>query len=103
MRKRAFPGDPTMANREIELELLPEERAALLQWNFIPEVRSQLEALTSSDNVESITVARSVIRWLESDLNHAIIKKGCRDEVVIELSDRLEYVDRTGDGNLDGW
>ena len=92
-----------MANNEIELELLPEERAALLQWNFTPEVRSQLEALSSSDNVESIKVARFIIRWLESDLNHAIAKKGCRDEVVLELSDRLEYVDRTGDGSLGGW
>jgi hypothetical protein len=92
-----------MANNEIALELLPAERAALLQWNFTPEVRSQLEALSSSDNIESIKVARFIIRWLESDLNHAIVKKGCRDEVVIELSDRLEYVDRTGDGSLGDW
>ena len=92
-----------MSNNEIELELLPAERAALLQWNFTPEVRSQLEALRSSDNIESIKVARFIIRWLESDLNQAIVKKGCRDEVVIELSDRLEYVDRTGDGSLGDW
>lgn len=92
-----------MNRREIKLELLPCERAALLRWNFTLEVRSQLEALADSDAVESITLAASIVRWLESDLNHAILKRGCRDEVVIDLADRLEYVERTGDGRLDSW
>lgn len=92
-----------MVPSEIELELLPEERAALLRWNFTPEVRDQLEGLTSSGNVESINVMRFEVRWLESDLNHAIIDKGCRDDVVIELAERLAYVAETGDGSLVGW
>ena len=92
-----------MTVREITLELLPRERAALLRWNFTPDIRAQLEALAESDAVESITVTASLVRWLESDLNHAILKRGCRDEVVIELADRLEYVERTGDGKLDRW
>jgi hypothetical protein len=92
-----------MATNAIHLELLPEERNALLQWNFTPEVRAQLEALASSDDVETIIIPRSILRWLTSDLNHAIVKRGCRDEVVIELAERLEYVEASGHGSLNSW
>ena len=92
-----------MATNAIHLELLPEERDALLQWNFTPEVRAQLEALAASDDVETIIVPRSILRWLTSDLNHAIVKRGCRDEVVIELAERLEYVEETGHDSLKWW
>lgn len=93
-----------MANRqEIELALSPHERAALLKWNFTPEVREQLEACASSTDVETITLTPTDIRWLASDLNHAIVKRGCRDQDVFDLSERLDYVDQSGDGSLDGW
>ena len=92
-----------MASNDIELELLPCERNALLQWTLTPEVRSQLEALASSDDAESITVAPSVLRWLTSDLNHAIVKRGCRDQDVIDLAERLEYVEDSRDGRLESW
>ena len=90
--------------REIQLELLPHERAALLKGNFtIDEVLDQLEACVSSPKAESITMTATDVRFLASDLTHAIVKRGCRDEDIIELSDRLDYVDDTGDGSLDGW
>jgi len=89
--------------QEIKLELMPHERAALLKWNYTPEVREQLEACASSDDVATIRLTPTDIRWLASDLTHAIVKRGCRDEDVIELSDRLDYVDESGDGSLDGW
>jgi hypothetical protein len=92
-----------MARKNIKLELLPWERAALLQWTLIREVRSQLEALASSDGVNSIILSPTILNWLASDLTHAIVKKDCRDELVFELSERLDYVDRTHDGSLDSW
>lgn len=94
-----------MAGREIEIELLPHEREVLLKWIYTPEVRSQLESFASSEDVGQITIARYVLGWLVSDLNHAIVKRGCRDEDAIELCERLEDVERTGDGRLDtdGW
>jgi hypothetical protein len=64
-----------MARKNIKLELLPCERAALLQWTLIREVRSQLEALASSDGIESIIVSPTILHWLASDLTHAIVKK----------------------------
>jgi len=93
-----------MAGRqEIKLELLPHERAALLKWNYTPEVREQLEACASSDDVATIRLTPTDIRWLAGDLTHAIVKRGCQDEDVFELSERLDYVDESGDGSLDGW
>ena len=88
--------------REIELELLPHERAALLKWNYTPEVRSQLEAC-ASDDAATITISSVDVHWLAGDLTHAIVKRGCRDQNVIDLSERLDYVDESGDGSLDGW
>lgn len=89
--------------REIKLELLPHERAALLKWNYTPEVRAQLEACASSQDVQTITITSVDVHWLASDLTHAIVKQGCRDQDVIDLSERLDYVDQSGDGSLGGW
>ena len=89
--------------REIELELLPHERAVLLKWNATAEVRDQLAACASSAEVETIMMTSVDVRWLASDLTHAIVKRGCRDQDVIDLSERLDYVEQTGDGALDRW
>ena len=92
-----------MAIKSIKLELLAEEREALLKWIFIPEVRSQLEAFRSSESIETIKVTSTDLNWLASDLNHAIVKKGCRDQIAIDLADRLEHVEQSRDGRLDAW
>ena len=90
--------------REIRIELLPHERAALLKGRFtIDQVRDQLQASASSDGIETITMTAVDVNWLAADLTHAIVKKGCRDQDVIDLSERLDYVHDTSDGSLDGW
>lgn len=91
-----------MPREPIELELLPHERAALLKWNFTPQVHDQITR-ASSDDVETITLSPVDLNWLASDLTHAIVKRGCRDADVIDLSERLDYVEQSGDGSLDGW
>ena len=88
--------------RFVDIELLPHERVALLQWNYTPELRSQLEAV-SSDEVVTARISMTTLRWVTSDLNHAIVKQGCRDEDVFDLSERLEYVEATEDGSLAAW
>jgi hypothetical protein len=82
---------------------LPHERAALLKWNYTPQVREQLEACAASEDVETIRVTSVDVNWLASDLTHTIVKRGCRDEDVFDLSERLDYVEQTSDGSLDGW
>lgn len=103
--------DPRLASSErtdmtgdkIHLELLPHERAVLLKWNFTPEVREQLEASASSADVVTLRLSSVAIRWLASDLTHAIVKLGCDDQDAFELSERLDYVEQTGDGSLEAW
>ena len=92
-----------MVGREIELELLPRERDVLLKWNHTPEVEAQLKAFASSRDVHSIKIPRFVLGWLASDLNHAIVKRGCRDQDAIDLAERLDYAEQSGDGLLDSW
>lgn len=88
--------------RQIRVELLPHERAALLQRNFTSdEVRNQLKVCTSISDVETFTFTATDLRWLASDLTHAIVKRGCRDQDIVELSERLDYIDETSDGTLD--
>ena len=90
--------------RQIRIELLPHERATLLKGNFtIDKVRAQLEACASSEDIETITMTSVDVHWLASDLTHEIVKRGCRDQDVMDLSERLDYVDDSGDGSLDGW
>jgi hypothetical protein len=45
-------------------------------------------------------VVFQVLDLLIGDLTHAIVKRGCRDADVLELCDRLEYVQSSGDGTL---
>lgn len=47
-----------------------------------------------------MTISPYFLGLLIGDLSHALVKRGCRDAAVIELCDRLEYVEQTGDGAL---
>jgi hypothetical protein len=51
--------------------------------------------------VKTILFTATDIRLLASDLTHAIVKRGCRDMDIIELSEPVDYVLDTGDGSLD--
>jgi len=92
-----------MTRPGIELQLRPHERAALLKWNATPNVQDQLQACSRRSRVVTIRLSRVELDWVTSDLNHAIVKRDCRDEDVFELAERLEYVLETGDGSLDAW
>ena len=48
-----------------------------------------------------MTISAYFLSLLIGDLAHAIVKKHCRDPEVIELCERLEFVERTGDGRWD--
>ena len=94
-----------MEPRLIKVELLPHECAAILRANFYvdDEVQAQLDSHASSPNVETILFSGADVHLLAGDLNHAIVKRGCRDEAIINLSDRFDYIDDTSDGSLDRW
>ena len=92
-----------MARKNIQLQLLPEERDALLKWILHSGGAIATRSVASRDHIVSITVTPTDLNWMASDLTHAIVKKGCRDPVVIDLSERLEYVEQSRDGRLESW
>ena len=93
-----------MESRKIKVQLSPRERAVLLKGKVtIGAVRDQLQACASSADVETIIFAAVDIHFLSGDLNHAIVKRGIRGDGIIELSERMDYIDDTGDGSLGGW
>jgi hypothetical protein len=100
-----MPSESNDMTREIKIDLLPHERAAILRANVYvgDEVQGQLEAHTSSPHVETIIFSGADVHLLAGDLNHAIVKRGCRDEDIINLSDRFDYINDTSDGSLDRW
>jgi hypothetical protein len=55
--------------RQIRVELLPHERAVLLKGRFtVDEVRAQLKACASSEDIETITMTAVDVHWLAADL-----------------------------------
>lgn len=87
---------------KIAIELLPHERALLLKWTYpFEDVEAQLNSYRSSQGVETVTISPYYLSLLIGDLCHAISKKGCRDDDVFDLCDRLEYVERWKDGSLE--
>jgi len=90
-----------MTSDKISIDLLPEERAVLLKWTYpFADLESQLKSFGSSEGIETVTISPYFLGLLIGDLSHAIVKRDCRDAAVIELCDRLEYVERTRDGTL---
>jgi hypothetical protein len=90
-----------MASGKIAIDLLPEERAVLLEWTYpFADLQSQLKSFGSSEGIAAVTISPYFLELLIGDLKHAIVDRACRDAAVIELCDRLEYVEQTGDGAL---
>jgi hypothetical protein len=83
-----------MEPRRIKVELLPHERSAILRANFYvgEEVEGQLNSHASSSKVETIIFSGADVHLLAGDLNHAIVKRGCRHKDIIHLRDRFDYI-----------
>jgi len=90
-----------MASEKISIDLLPDERALLLKWTYpFADLASQLQSFRSSEGIRAVTISPYFLSLLIGDLKHAIVHRGCRDAAALELCDRLEYVEQTGDGEL---
>ena len=93
-----------MAAREtIQIELLPEEQELLLKYGypFEPEKR-QLSKLIARSRIGRLSISPFYLERLIGDLCHSIKHSSGRlQDQLAELCDRLEYIERTGDGTLD--
>lgn len=86
---------------KISIDLFPDERAVLRKWTYpCDDLKSQLNSFRSSEGIETVTISPYFLGLLIGDLSHAIVKRGCRDADMLELCDRLEYVQSSGDGTL---
>jgi len=88
----------------IKIKLLPEEQELLLKYGypFEPEQR-QLKKLIARSRIGTLSISPFYLAQMIGDLCYAINKctTGRLQDQLAELCDRLEYIERTGDGTLD--
>jgi hypothetical protein len=94
-----------MATREmIKIELLPEEQELLLKYGFPfePEKR-RLKKLIAGSRIGTLSISPFYLAQMIGDLSYSINKctTGRLQDQLAELCDRLEFIERTGDGRLD--
>jgi hypothetical protein len=89
--------------RMIEIELLPEEQVLLLQYGypFEPE-KKQLEQLVATGDIGILQIKPFYLSRKIGDVSYSINMrtKGRVQSELNELCERLEYAERTGDGEL---
>jgi hypothetical protein len=94
-----------MATREmIQIELLPDEQELLLEYGFPfePEKRKR-KKLIARRRIGRLSISPYYLTQMIGDLSYSINKctTGRVQDQLAELCDRLEYIERTGDGGLD--
>lgn len=94
-----------MATREmIKIKLLPEEQKLLLKYGYPFEAEQrQLQKLIARSRIGTLSISPFYLAQMIGDLCYAINKctTGRLQDQLAELCDRLEYIERTGDGTLD--
>ena len=63
-----------MTDRDILVELLPQEREVILRCILTPEVRDQLQPLAASPDVEAIRLDRGLVHWIAGDLSGPVAR-----------------------------
>jgi hypothetical protein len=88
----------------LELELLPEEQTLLLKYAypFQPE-KEQLRAMIARGGIGTLVIKPYYLSLMIGDLCYSINKRttGRLQDELNELCNRLEYLEATGDGELD--
>jgi hypothetical protein len=95
-----------MADHDIEIELLPRERELILEYGYpFPDAKTQLQAVASSRGVKILVISRFYLNQMIGDLCHSINKRtqGKIQNELLELCDRLESIERYGEGELEYW
>lgn len=91
---------------DIEIELLPRERELILKHGYpFPDAKMQLQSVASSRDAEVLMISRFYLNQMIGDLSRSINKdtQGRIQDELIDLCDRLESIERYGEGQLDCW
>lgn len=90
----------------IDIEFTPRERALILRYGYpFDQIKAALLAVRSSKRVETVSLDEHEVGWLIGDLCRSINKEEGGRRVQLELDElcsRIEYAQKTGDGELDG-
>ena len=94
-----------MANRTIDIELTPKERALILRYGYpFDRIKKALVAVASSKEVETVSLDAYEVDLLIGDLCRSINHEEgglAVQSQLDELCDRIEYARQTGDGELE--
>ncbi|MFM9066189.1 MAG: hypothetical protein ACKOUR_02480 [Planctomycetota bacterium] len=66
-------------------------------------MHDQFAAYKPREKIVTIELTQVDLQWLLSDLNHAVVKLGCRHADAFDLCERLEFILETGAGDLVDW
>lgn len=91
----------------IDMDLTPRERALILSYGYpFDQIKQALLAVSSSKRVETVSLDEREVDWLIGDLCRSINHEegGLRIQAELdELCTRIEYAQRTGDGDLEAF
>lgn len=93
-----------MERETIDIQLTPEERSLLLRYGYpFERIERALKACVSSQDIEIVPLDRFELERLIGDLSYSINHKtrGATQNQLLDLCDRLEYAEKSGDGMLD--
>lgn len=93
-----------MDRKVIEIELMAEERALILQYGYpFDGIEQSLTACQDSKGIETVPIDSFELKRLIGDLSISIneMKSGAVQDALVDLYDRLEGAERFGDGRLD--
>ena len=94
-----------MANPTIAIELTPKERALILRYGYpFDQIKEALLAVSSNKRIETVLLDEYEVDRLIGDLCRSINHKEGGRRIQLELDElcsRIEYAQRTGDGELD--
>jgi len=89
----------------IDIELTPRERVLILRYGYpFDQIKQALQAVSSSKRVERVSLDEHEVDRLIGDLCRSINHEegGLRIQAELdELCTRIEYAQRTGDGDLE--
>ena len=94
-----------MAREMIDMQLTANERSLLLRYGYpFDQIREALEACASSADIEIVPLDSFELERLIGDVSISINQmKGGRavQSQLLDLCERLEYAEQTGDGMLE--
>ena len=93
-----------MKRETIEIQLTPEERTLLLRYGYpFERIEQALKACQASPEIEIIPMDEFELEYLIGDVCRSInhMNDGTVQDQLLDLCDRLEAAEQSGDGMFD--